>query len=226
MSIGSVAATVGIIGGTTAIGAGASLIGAGKQADAAEKATAAQLEAHREGLAFQKQTADRAFGLFEKSRADFEPFRLAQLRAMGALEGLTDPNSPVYAAERKSLYDPIQKELNAQGLLRSGAQGAALGNVELGLSQKRAQILSMLAGTGAGATALSAGQNQGQQLLGTGERVGSSIAQTGAIQGQGFLNSANAFSQGLAGVNNAFQGGVGNAIQLAMLSRLFPAKVA
>lgn len=224
MSIGTVGAVV--LGGSTLLGAGASLIGAGKQADAATQAANAQLTATREGLAFQREQADKAFSFMAGEKERLEPFRLLQLRALSNLEALADPNSREAQLERSQGVQSIQRTLAAQGLLRSSAQGEGLQNLELGLANRRSNLLSLIAGSGGGLASANFGQNIGQSLLNQGNQIGSSIANQGAIAGQGILARGAASAQGIAGLNNAIQGGVGNALQLMLLSKLGGGKVA
>lgn len=208
------------IGGSAVIGGAVGLISAGKQADAATDAASVQAAAQREGLAFQREQAGRAETLLREERERFEPFRLSQLRAIGTLEGLADPNSREAQLERDFAVKSLQRTLSAQGLLRSAAQPAGLANIELGLATRRANILSLLAGTGAGATSAGFGQNTAGTILNNGQAVGSSIAGIGQTLGAGRLGAGQAGAQGLVSVNNAIQGGVGNLLQLELLRKL------
>ncbi len=220
MSIGTVGA-IALIGGSALVGGAASVIGAGKQADAADKSTQANLAFQREGLEYQKQQAGQAYQLFREQQGQFEPFRQSQLRALGLLEGLSDPNSAGAEQERGMATQAIQRQLAAQGLLRSGTQSNQLQTLELGLADKRKNILGMLAGTGAGAQSASFGMNSANQMLSAGNQIGSSISQMGQTAGAGIMASGNAAAQGFAGVNNAFQGGLGNYMQYAMLNKMY-----
>lgn len=215
MSIGTTGA---IIGGSV-IGAGASLVGSAIGANSASAAADAQLKFQREGLDYQKQQSERAYNFMTDEQKRFEPFRESQLRAISQLEGLADPNNPYAASERKISTDAIQRTLAAQGLLRSSAQGTELQNLELGLAQRRQNILQALAGTGAGAQAASMGQNIGQSLLNSGSQIGSQFGQMGQTVGAGLMGQGQAWQQGVGQINNAFQGGVSNFMQLELLNR-------
>lgn len=190
MSAGS--ATALIAGGIAASGA---VAGAAINSSAAGDATNSQLQAQRESIAFQKEQA-------AKAEAALQPFRDSQLNAMQQLQGLADPNSQLFQAQRNLSTQAIQRQLSAQGLLRSRNQSDLLSNLEVGLAQNRANILGGLANTGAGQSLAGVYQN-------TGNSVGSSLAQIGQTIGAGQMAGANALNSGIQGVNNAFQGAIG-----------------
>lgn len=225
MSIGTTGA---IIAGTAIAGAGAGVIGsaigasgakdaAKTAADAQAKGIDAQTGLTREGLALLKQQ-------YLDSQAQLAPFVDSQKRNLSKLEAFTDPSNPLYQQQRDFSTQQIQRQLAAQGLLRSRAQGDSLSNLELGLADKRLAILQGLAGTGAGQNAAQLSMGYGTQasslLGGTAQSIGSSFAELGKIQGQGILGSTQAVQGGLSTGFNALQGGLGSYLSLLQLGQL------
>ena len=201
-----------LIGGALAAAGslGSAAIGADAAGGAADKATQAQ----REAIAAQKEQAARAEAFQREqagiARADLQPFRDAQLGALGQLQGMADPNSAFATAQRDQATQAIQRQLAAQGLLRSKKQSDLLGNFELGLMNQRAGILQGIAGGGAAQQQAGISQSLGQGLAGNavnlGNQIGSSFQNIGQIQAQGGMAQAQAIQGGLAGLNNAIQG--------------------
>jgi hypothetical protein len=227
------------LGGSALLGAGTSVASSIIGADAAGNAANAQLQGTRESIAAQKEAAAKAEGFLREqsgiARQDLEPFRQSQLAALGQANALTDPNNPVYSAERSQMTQAVQRQLAAQGLLRSKKQVDLLGNLELGIEQQRIGQINALAGNGAAQAQAGISQNLGGGLAGLqgqlGQQLGSSFQQLGQIQGQNALAQGQALSQGLVGVGNAIQGGVGSIIgynnqqsQLALLQKYLGGK--
>jgi hypothetical protein len=61
-----------------------------------------------------------------RARADLDPYRKASAEALKQQQGLTDPNSPIYQQQRAAMTSQIQRQLAAQGLLRSKNQSRRL----------------------------------------------------------------------------------------------------
>lgn len=225
MAIGTTAA---LIGGGAILGAAGSVASGAMQSSAARSAAEAQLIAQREAIAAQREQSARAEAFMreqaEQARADLQPFRESQLRALGQLEGLADPGSNIYQQQRGAATTAIQRQLAAQGLLRSGRQTAALTDLELGLAMQRQQILGGLAGTGAGqAYAGIAGQLGGQlgaNAINFGQQLGTSFQNMGAINANAITGQANAWGNALAGINNAAQGAAGQYVNWTLQNQL------
>lgn len=215
-----------IAGGASLLGAGANLIAAGDQAGATERATNASLGFQREALDFQRTNADRSYNFLtselEKERQRSEPLRQIQLRALSGLEALTDPNSAAAEAERAVGTKAIQRTLSAQGMVRSGAQGAGLAALETGLARNRQTMLQALAGINPADNSTALVGAIGNNFANTGSLVGSSLNNMGSTVASGMTSAAQARASGLSGLNNSLQTGVGNAFQLMLMSRLFP----
>lgn len=199
--------------GAGALGAGGAVAGGLAAKSGAKDAAEAQLIANRESIAFQKEQADRAAALLE-------PFRQAQLRAVGNLESLSKVGSPLEVQQREAATQAIQRQLASQGLLRSGGQGNALQTLELGLAEQRAGRLSQLAGLGGA-------QGQAGIYSGLGQQVGQGLAQQGQINAQNSMMQAQGLSSIFSGVNNSIQGTLGNLLanqryqeQMALLKGL------
>jgi hypothetical protein len=196
-----------IVGGGAALGSAAiGAIGAGNAASAQERATRDSLKMQqrmaREGMAYAERQA-------ELSRKELAPFRELQLRALGQVSELSDPNSALARAERSRATEAVQRQLAAQGLLRSRAQGDSLANMELGFASENFNRQNALAGIGA-AQGIAAGyQGLGQQGLSSYSNLGQSIGQTiqagGAGQAQAYMAGANAIQGGFQIANNSFQ---------------------
>lgn len=240
----ALAATGGIAG--AALGADAQGDAQQSQAALTREGIAAQERINQKGIDAQKEMADKSIAFLEKqfgiARDDLEPFRQSQLKAVTDLQGLADPTNPLYQAQRQQATEAIQRQLSAQGLLRSGMQGKMLTNLELGLMQNRASVLGQLSGTGAGAQSSALAQNLGSagssvysglgQGIGAaygnlGSNVGSSLLQLG--QGIGASKAAQGQLWGGAaqGAFNAVGAGLGSYanydMQRTLLNRLFPA---
>lgn len=206
-------AAIGALAGG-ALSAGGSIAGAAIGSSAAGSAADAQLQGTRESITAQKEAAARAEALLREfngtARADLEPVRSAQTGALTALQGLTDPNNAFYQQQRQVNTQAIQRQLAAQGLLRSRAQGDQLSQLELGLNQQRVGTLQGLAGLGGLQQLSSLSSGLGSNLAGIqgglGQQIGSAFQQQGQIQAQAGMQSANAWQGGLAGLGNALSG--------------------
>lgn len=200
--VGGVASAAGSVGGAA--------IGAGAAGSAADK----QLQANRESIAAQKEAAAKAEAFLREqnsiARADLAPVRDAQVAAIQQLQGLGDPNNAIYQQQRQINTEAIQRQLAAQGLLRSRAQGDQLSQLELGLNQQRLNTLGGLAGLGAvqqlsqGAYGLGNGLANIQQ--GLGQQIGSAFQQSGQAMGQAALQQGQALQGGLSGFTNSLTG--------------------
>lgn len=220
------------VGTSILIGAGVGAIGsvggALIQGGAARSAADAQLQGQKDAIEAQKQQAARAEAFLREqaaqSRADLQPFRDSQLNAINQLQGLADPNSATAQAQRAQATQAIQRQLAAQGLLRSSKQGSQLSEVELGLALQRNQILSGLAGTGAGQAYAGVSSNLGTNLAdvagGLGNQLGSSFQNIGTINANLAQNTGNAITGALSGVNNAIQGGIGQYLNFDLQRKL------
>jgi hypothetical protein len=232
------------VGGAGLLGAGAAiggaLIGSKAAGDATDKSVAAQREAlasqerlAREGMAYQERQATRSDQLLRdfnaQAQTQLKPFQDAQLSALGQAQALTDPNNPLYQQQRQIETQAIQRQLAAQGLLRSKNQVDLLSNLELGLGQQRANQINALAslgavqqgaqntmGLGAGLASLAGnlGANVGQAFGNLGAANAQGISAIGQANAQGIMGQANALAGGLTGVNNAIQGTAGNLLAL------------
>lgn len=213
--------TAAIVGGG-ALAAGGSIAAGAIGASAAGDAADAQTQATRESIAAQREMAEKAAALFREqagiARDDLAPFRESQLSALQQLAQYADPNSAYYNQERDVGTQAIQRQLAAQGLLRSKKQSDLLTDLELGMQRNRLSTLQSLAGTGAVQSSAGISQGLGQGLAniygGLGNQVGSGLQQLGQIAGQSRMAQANAWSGALGGFNNAIQGSVGGLLNL------------
>lgn len=184
-------------------------------------ATAAQLAANDKTLAFQKDQAAKAEKFLREqtalARQDLQPFRDSQLAATQQLQGLADPNSELFQQQRSINTQAIQRQLAAQGLLRSRNQSDLLSNLEIGLNQSRAGILGQLSGMGAAQGQAGIAQGLGGSLnslyQNTTEGIGSSLQNVGRLQAGGILGQAQALTGMIGGINNSIQGGIGSFMQ-------------
>jgi hypothetical protein len=190
---------------------------------------AAQERMAREGIAFQKEQAGRSENLLRefagKADAQLKPFQDAQLGALGQAVGLTDPNNPIYQQQRTANTQAIQRQLAAQGLLRSKNQVDLLSGLELGLNQQRGNQINSLLGLGSvqqgaantqslggglASIASNLGANVGSSFGNLGAANANSLASMGQAQAQGIMARGNALAQGISGFGNAIQGTIGN----------------
>jgi hypothetical protein len=208
---GGLVAGVGSVGGA--------LIGKGAAADA----TAAQIAGQREG-------ADKSAALLKdfygQSQAQLKPFMDAQLGALKQEQGFTDPNNPIYQQERTQMTNAIQRQLAAQGLLRSKNQTDLLTNMELGLNQQRMGTINSLANIGAVQQGAANTQGLGSSLASI---YGGAAQNIGQAQAQGALASGQAIGGMFTGLGNAVQGAYGNYLagnrwdqQMGLLKGLLP----
>lgn len=215
MSVG----TAGAIGlGVAGVGTFASsVIGANAQEEAAQQG----LQGQREAIQAQKEAAARAEAFLREqagiARQDLQPLRESQLNAVRGLEGLAQAGNPFEEQQRQRATEAIQRQLAAQGLLRSKNQVDLLSNLELDLAtqayNQRAGILSGLAGLGAVQGQAGISQNLGAGLAGIqgglGQQLGSSFQNMATIQAGGTMGKAQAITGGLSGLNNLIQTGLG-----------------
>ena len=213
-----------ILAGSAVVGAAGSIVGGEIQRAGVSNAAEAQLIASREALAAQKEQAATAQDFLQKqsdlAREELKPFQQSQLRALQGLEGLSQFGNPLEQANRAQSTEAIQRQLSAQGLLRSTTQGDQLSNLEVGLAGNRANILQQLAGTGAVQEGSSILQNLGtgganiQSNLGN--QLSAGLLNQGNINAANFQNQANIGAGQSSGVGNALQelfGGIGTSIQ-------------
>lgn len=196
--------------GTTAliaagIGAAGAVGGAAINAGAQGRAQAAQEDAQTKAMNEQKRQADQALAFLKEQSEKMEPLRQAQLGATEQLQGLSQANNPFEQLQRNIGTEAIQRQLAAQGLLRSTAQGDQLGSLEAGLAQNRAAILQYLAGNGAA-------QAQGQLAIGQagiaqnlGQQIGSGFQNIGQAQAAGALAGGQIGSTALGQFGNIGQ---------------------
>lgn len=155
------------------------------------------------------------------AREELAPFREAQLGALAQLQGLTQPGSEFETQQREAATQNIQRQLSAQGLLRSKNQSDLLSNLELGLSQQRQNILSGLLGTGAAqgtaANLTGLGQQVGGLQAGLGQQIGGAFQSAAGPLAQFQVGLGQARGAGLRGVNAAVQEKIGQIQQLALL---------
>jgi AraC-like DNA-binding protein len=226
--------SIGIVGAGV-VGAGSSLAGSIIGGNAAGDAAAAGLQGTRESIAAQREQSDKAIKALQDqssiARQDLEPFRQAQVSALGQLQAYADPNSAYFQTQRKQATEAIQRQLAAQGLLRSKNQVDLLSNLETGLQQNQLGVLGGIAGNGAAQSLAGLAQQLGVGSAGIygglGQQLGSSFQAGGQIAGQARLGQAQATVGGINGLNNAFQGTLGNFLaaqvqqgQLAQLKAL------
>lgn len=243
-AIGIGTAVAGISGAV--ISSNASKDSAEKQLTAQEKAQLAQQQFAEKAMAAQERYGNQAIGAYtrayDQSRKDLQPFMQSQLAALGKANELTDPNNPAYQAQRAQMTQQIQRQLAAQGLLRSKNQVDLLSNLELGLEQQRIGQINALANTGATQQGAALAQQFGGGLAnayqGIGQSIGSTLSGLGGAQAQGLANVGNILGQqslqqgqiwgGLTTqLGNTAQGTYGNYVaqqnqaqQMALLAKL------
>jgi hypothetical protein len=178
---------------TAGLGAAGALGSAAIGAGAAGGAADAQKRSQDEMIAFQKEQQQKALEFLA-------PFRNAGVAATEKLAGLAEPGSELERLTRDQSTEAIQRQLAAQGLLRSTAQGDQLSNLEVGLAQNRAAILQALSGQGANAAA-----GQASSLGNFGQLIGAGMQASGQAQAQGILGGAQAAMGGISGLNNVIQ---------------------
>jgi len=215
------AAAIGIAG----IGAAGSVAGGLINKSATDKATSAQVQAQREAMAFQEQQAKRAEEILKEqaaiARKDLEPFREVEISSLRDLRDLTDPNNALAVQERELATKHLQRQLAAQGLLRSRKQTRGLADIEMGLASQRAQRLGMLSNMGASQQAANISQNLGGGLASLynnlGSQVGSGFQNMGNSVAQGHMAGAQATTGAISGVGNAISGLSGSLLQLKLM---------
>jgi hypothetical protein len=200
-----------------------------KQMTAEEKAQKSQEDLAREGMQFQQTQATRADQLLRdfnsQAQTQLKPFQDAQLAALQQAQGLTDANNPYYQQQQAQGTQAIQRELAAQGLLRSKNQVDLLTNLQLGLNQQRVSQVNSIANLGAvqqGAQntmqlgggladiANTLGANVGSSFQALGAANANSLARMGQISAQGTLQQGQIWG-GLANqFGNIAQGTLGN----------------
>ncbi|MFZ5667967.1 MAG: hypothetical protein ACOY4K_00585 [Pseudomonadota bacterium] len=211
--------------GSAVLGAGASIYGANKQADAAKDAARASKKATDASLALQRE-------MWQQTRADQEPWRLA---GQGALGRLQDPNafmaSPDYQFRLSEGLKSVAQNRAVAGLLNSGstlrgfndyAQDTAAG--EYGAWWNRQ---AGLAGIGQAANSINA--NAGSAYANASQNALMANAQQ---QGQSAYYGANAMAQGVGnaagmlgwGLSNLPWGGSGGGSAGAHLGGMSPTR--
>jgi len=222
--IGGALGGIGSVAGA-AIGSSGAQSAAEAQAAAMLKSAEIQRAANRDSIQAQEKAAGKAESFLREqagiARQDLAPLRAAQTQAIQQLQGLSQEGNPLEVRQRQAATQQIQRQLAAQGLLRSKNQVDLLSGLELGLAEQRTGVLSGLAGLGALQSQANIAQGLGQGLAqiqgGLGAGIGSSFQQLGAqlgqnqmqvgqIFGQNALAQAQALQGGLAGVNNSIQG--------------------
>lgn len=195
----------------TIAGVAGSVIGAGKQADAAETASDAQVEAAQLGV-------DESRRKFNKVQKLLKPYRKAGKGGLGGqmdLLGLNGPEAqanaiavieggPQMAAMIEQGENAILQNASATGGLRGGnTQGALAGN--------RQQILSSLIESQYGKLGglASLGQASAAQTGAAGQASGSEIANLLAQQGAATAGGALAQGQASANMWGNIAGGAG-----------------
>lgn len=200
------------------IAAGAAVAASKISSDASNAATDASIWGVKQQVNAQETAADKAAaaisGSAQQARQDLAPFRAAQLAALGQAQDLTNINSQFYNGQREVNTMAIQRQLAAQGLLRSKKQSDLLTNLELGLDQQRAQQVNSLANLGAVQQTAQLDQGLGQGLAqiysNQGQNVGSAFQAIGQISAQGRMAQGQATASALTGIANAAQGTYGN----------------
>lgn len=216
--------TVGAIVASAVIGGGVSLIGAGMQANAADKAAQAQVQAADKGIAYQEK-ADA------QRREDSKPWREAGQKALVELEagikngtfsmdGWNFEADPGYAFRQEQGQKALERSASAKGMLNSGALGKALteygqdfASNEYDRAYARAagrkatnyNALAGLAGTGQQQVQFDAGMDQqgANIIIGQGNNAGNALA-------QGYLGAGNAWANGLNNFGAALNTGIEN----------------
>lgn len=214
----SIATSTAIIGGAVIAG-GATVASGAIASSSASDAEQAQIRAQREAITAQRAESERARQFIREgvtqAREDIQPFREAQLGALQQLQGIADPQGELAQAERGQATQAIQRQLSAQGLLRSRRQVDLLSNLELGLLRRRSDILGGLAGSGAAQQQAQLSAGQGAGLAGItqqfGAQIGSAFQNIGQAQAAGIAGRGQALSGTITGLGNIF-GGVGESL--------------
>lgn len=243
-----------VVGGSALAGtvAGGLIAKSGAQAagqsaaDATVEAAKIQAASTDKSIAAQQQMTDKAANVLREqygiARQDLLPFQQVQLKALQDAAGLTDPNSQIYQDERRLSTESIQRQLSAQGLLRSKNQVDLLSNLEVGLNSERFNRVNQLAGIGAAQQGAALSQGLGGSLSGLYGNLGQNIGSTfqnsgntlaglyqnlGQVRGQTALAGSQAIGGIVAGGSNALQGVFANVnamnnqqAQLALLNKL------
>lgn len=217
-----------LIGAGVASAAG-SVAGAAIGSGAASDAASAQVLANRESIAAQKEMTQKALDFYGKqysqARQDLEPFREAQISALRDLQGFTDANSEFYQNERQQATEAIQRQLAAQGLLRSRKQVDLLSGLESDLTRSRLNVLGSLAGNNAAQQASTLAQTYGsvgaQSLATLGQNIGSSFQNMGQAQANAALQQGQLWSGAVQGVGNTLSGLAGDVSLLPAYKRIY-----
>jgi len=136
------------VGGPAGAAVGASIGGqlgaAGEAGDAAEKAGQAQLQAAREGIAFQKETREKALAFAEPSVQELKSIQqLSETRLLFLNEQLGNINKQ---QELLNAVDPALKEAGNQALqLLQGKEAASLSPIKNERQRKRQALENQLA---------------------------------------------------------------------------------
>ena len=194
------------------LAAGASLLGGYMASRGAKKAAKQQAEGQRENIKFQREMADRAYGLAQPYINQGKNY----LEMYGQNTGVYGQEGQQTALERyKSspsyalLQDVIAKStgemegaMASQGLFKSGAYGKELAShlspIVLGDYYKN------LAAIGSGVDMGQRGAQIGSGVsMQAGQNIGNALSNLGAINASGTVGSTNAM---VGGINNALAG--------------------
>ncbi len=235
----------GAILGSSIIGSRSAKKAGQAQADAAGKATDAQVQANRENIAFQK-------AMFEQQRKDNAPWRQIGEQSLKQLQGAIksgkfDPGDfkfnfnfqadPGYQFRQQQGINALDASAAARGRLQSGAQNKAVTRYASDLaSQEYGNAFSRAFNTQLTDYQLNAARkgdqfNQLASLANVGQvassadqaarsqmtqNVGGSTLNTGNAIAQGAINQGNARASAYQGQAQAIQGGIGNLLTLGL----------
>ena len=210
--------------GSSVIGGVSSIASANAQADAAEEATDAQVQANRENIDFQKW-------LFEQQTALQKPWHDVGSSAIDRLwsdyqSGKFDPNNfefqkdPGYQFRLQQGIDQLDQSAAARGNLLSGGQQKALARYNQGFASNeygnafnralQGAQLNYNQGAGiSGAGQAAAGQMQAAGNV-MGQQVGQSTIATGNAIAQGATAQGNAMSSMYGGIAQSANTGIEN----------------
>jgi hypothetical protein len=189
--------------GGTAVSAAINSSAQDDAATAAEKqqreSMAQQERLAREGMAYAERQANQGLDFqklqYENAQKLLNPYNEMQLRATKGLEGLTDPNNPIYQQRRNQMTQALQQQLAAQGLLRSKNQTDLLTNMELGLEEQRLGVQQGLAGLGASQGLANLATNYGGNVAQMRQNLGSQIGSQFGALGQNAMQSGQTLAQ-------------------------------
>ena len=211
----------GAIIGSALIGAGSSYMGAKSQSSAAQAGAASSLAATRE-------TNAQNWKMYEQTRTDQEPWRVAGENALQNIQDMPDFSfdtedffaDPSYDFRMQEGVNALDRSAASRGRTLSGAQdkavtryGSNLASTEYGNAYNRAMNEynnklakeQSMAGVGQSATNLvsQAGMNTAAQ---TGQNTMAGTANANALN----MAGANATAQGISGIAQSANQGIGN----------------